>query len=38
MTSWLLEKALDELKVSEYHLIFDLNGILVVTGEDPTKN
>jgi len=38
MTSRLLEKSLGELKVSEYHLIFDLNGILVVIGEGPTKS
>jgi hypothetical protein len=37
-TSWLLKKSLSELKVSEYHLIFDLNGILVATREGPTRS
>jgi len=31
------EKSLGELKVNEYHLIFDLNGILVAIGEGPIK-
>jgi len=31
------KKSLVELKVSEYHLIFNLNGILLATREGPTK-
>jgi hypothetical protein len=38
MTSRLLKKSLGELKVNEYHLIFDSNGILVAIGECPTRN
>jgi hypothetical protein len=37
MTSRLLEKSLGESKVREYHLIFYLNGVLIATGEGPTK-
>jgi hypothetical protein len=33
----LIEKSLVESKVSGYHLIFDLNGVLVVIGEGPTR-
>jgi hypothetical protein len=38
MTFCLPEKSLVESKVSEYHLIFDLNGVLVTTREGPTKS
>jgi len=37
MTCQLLEKSQGESKVNEYHLIFDLNGILVATREGPTR-
>jgi hypothetical protein len=37
-TSRLLEKFLCESKVNEYHLIFDLNGVLVTIGEGPTRS
>jgi hypothetical protein len=36
-TFWLPKKSLVELKVSEYHLILNLNGVLVVTREGPTR-
>jgi hypothetical protein len=34
----LLEKNVALAKVSEYHLIYDLNGILVATGEGSTRS
>jgi hypothetical protein len=37
-TSRLPKKSLRESKVSEYHLIFYLNAILVAIGEGPTRS
>jgi hypothetical protein len=36
MTFQLSKKSLVKSKVSEYHLIFDLNGVLILIGEGPT--
>jgi hypothetical protein len=32
------EKLIGESKVSEYHLFFDLNEVLAVIGEGPTRS
>jgi antibiotic biosynthesis monooxygenase (ABM) superfamily enzyme len=38
MTSSLLERNVVVVEVNGYHLIFDINGILVVTGEGSTRS